>query len=192
MRDSGRHLVFNIVPRPAPSRYPVWRKTYLWLVSLAGAGICIGVLAAALAPSPGHHVQPVGGVLGSMGLLFSVWVGWYAHRVPLGGAVRDAKLMLRERRKALGIVRRNPALASELRIGRPDLPRSFRDGGLVDGNHVPASFLAELPGIDAELAERLVAVREKVGGFSSIADLEVTLDLPPGMVSKIKDRLIFR
>jgi hypothetical protein len=30
------------------------------------------------------------------------------------------------------------------------------------------------------------------GGFSSIADLEVTLDLPPGMVSKIKDRLIFQ
>jgi hypothetical protein len=201
--------------RPIPAKYPVWRKTYLWLISIAGAGTCIAVLAAALAPSPGNHYQPVGGVLGSLGLLFSIWIGWCAHRVPLGApdsapvtnslsegkpgitaandaVIRDSRDLLLARRKALAIVRDEPALATELRIGRPDLPRSFDDGGLVDVNHVPASFLVERPGIDAPLAERIVATRDEVGGFGSIADLEITLELAPMTIRQVKDRLIFR
>ena len=201
--------------RPIPAKYPVWRKTYLWLISIAGAGTCIGVLAAALAPSPGNHYQPVGGVLGSLGLLFSIWIGWCAHRVPLGApdsapvtnslsegkpgitaandaVIRDSRDLLLARRKALAIVRDEPDLATELRIGRPDLPRSFDDGGLVDVNHVPASFLVERPGIDAPLAERIVATRDEVGGFGSIADLEITLELAPMTIRQVKDRLIFR
>jgi hypothetical protein len=193
----------------------VWRKTYLWLISIAGAGTCIAVLAAALAPSPGNHYQPVGGVLGSLGLLFSIWIGWCAHRVPLGApdsapvtnslsegkpgitaandaVIRDSRDLLLARRKALAIVRDEPDLATELRIGRPDLPRSFDDGGLVDVNHVPASFLVERPGIDAPLAERIVATRDEVGGFGSIADLEITLELAPMTIRQVKDRLIFR
>ncbi|MGD0936076.1 MAG: helix-hairpin-helix domain-containing protein [Streptosporangiaceae bacterium] len=193
----------------------MWRKTYLWLISIAGAGTCIAVLAAALAPSPGNHYQPVGGVLGSLGLLFSIWIGWCAHRVPLGApdsapvtnslsegkpgitaandaVIRDSRDLLLARRKALAIVRDEPDLATELRIGRPDLPRSFDDGGLVDVNHVPASFLVERPGIDAPLAERIVATRDEVGGFGSIADLEITLELAPMTIRQVKDRLIFR
>jgi DNA uptake protein ComE-like DNA-binding protein len=89
-------------------------------------------------------------------------------------------------------VRDDPDLATDVRIGRPDLPRSFDDGGLVDVNHVPASFLVKLPGIDAPPAERIVATRHEVGGFGSIADLEITLELAHMTVSQVKDRLIFR
>jgi hypothetical protein len=205
-----------ITVRPMPAKYPVWRKTYLWLISIAGAGTCIGVLAAALAPSPGNHYQPVGGILGGLGLLFSIWIGWCAHRVPLGApdsapvanstgegkpgsitaaneaVIRDSRDRLLARRKALAIVRDNPDLATELRIGRPDLPRSFDDAGLVDVNHVPASFLVELPGIDAPLAERIVAARDEVGGFVSISDLEITLELASMTISQVKEHLIFR
>lgn len=211
-------------------RHPVWRKTYLWVFSLAGTGICIGVLAAALVPSPGQPVRPIGGILGGLGLAFSVWIGWCAHRVPLraGAAVQPApvgtaqpgpdlaeplgrimdaplasatdmqaspilaaRLNLQRRQEALAILRRDPALASELRIGRPDLPRSFDDGHLVDANHVPAPFLAVVPGIDQALAEKIASTREEVGGFSSIADLEVTLNLPPEIVSQLQDYLVF-
>ncbi|GAA4628258.1 hypothetical protein GCM10023196_043850 [Actinoallomurus vinaceus] len=42
----------------------------------------------------------------------------------------------------------DPAMAWELRIGRPDLPRRFDDGGLVDVNHVPPQVLASLPGMN--------------------------------------------
>jgi hypothetical protein len=44
-------------------------------------------------------------------------------------------------------------LAAELRIGRPDLPRHFDDGGLIDVNTVPAQVLSRLPGLRPEEAE---------------------------------------
>lgn len=106
----GHRARFNIVPQPTPSRYPVWRKIYLWLISLAGAGICIGVLAASLAPSPGNKYEPVGGILGSLGLLFAAWIGWYAHRVSLGKA-KDARLSSREPRISKHGQRSKPMLA---------------------------------------------------------------------------------
>lgn len=102
-----------------------------------------------------------------------------------------ARLEMQRRREALAILQRDPHLATELRIGRPDLPRTFDDGHLVDANHVPAPFLAVVPGITPALAEKIAGVRDQVGGFSSIADLEVTLDLPPEIVSQTQDYLIF-
>ena len=39
------------------------------------------------------------------------------------------------------MVQTNPALARELRIGRPDLPRQY-DGALVDINRVPVAAWA--------------------------------------------------
>ena len=44
-------------------------------------------------------------------------------------------------------------LARELRIGRPDLPRQYDDGGLVDVNNVPVGVLAEL---EAQLRIRIL------------------------------------
>ncbi|GAB3997477.1 hypothetical protein GCM10029992_20460 [Glycomyces albus] len=40
----------------------------------------------------------------------------------------------------------DPMLAKRLAIGRPDLPRQFDDGGLVDLNHAPSQVLTSLPG----------------------------------------------
>jgi hypothetical protein len=82
----ARKLISVIVPRPELPRHPIWRKTYLWLISLAAMITCIEVLAATLAPPPGRHYQPMGGLLGILGLLISAWIGWYAHRVPLSAA----------------------------------------------------------------------------------------------------------
>ena len=52
-------------------------------------------------------------------------------------ALADANARLRLRRKAHRLFVTNSALADELRIGRPDLPRRFDDGGLIDVNHAP-------------------------------------------------------
>jgi DNA uptake protein ComE-like DNA-binding protein len=89
-------------------------------------------------------------------------------------------------------VAKNPSLAVELRIGRPDLQQSFDDGGLVDVNHVPAKVLAALPGLNEEIAEKIVSQRDGVGGFTSSADLEVTLGIPPVTLDEARDRLMFR
>jgi hypothetical protein len=57
----------------------------------------------------------------------------------MAAALADRKL----REQARAVVAGDPALARELRIGRPDLPRQFDDGGLIDVNHVPEQVLVD-------------------------------------------------
>ena len=85
----------------------------------------------------------------------------------------------------------NPMLAHELGIGRPDLVSRFDDGGLVDVNHSPLEVIAGLPGIDVKTAERIVMTRLQLGGFTSVDELSVTLDLPPTQLDGVSDRLLF-
>ena len=78
-----------------------------------------------------------------------------------------------------------------MQIGRPDLPRSFDDGGLVDLNRVPATVIAELPGFTAELAQRVVSVRGSRGGFLTADDLVVFAGVPVDVLELCRDRLLF-
>ncbi|MGH3374941.1 MAG: ComEA family DNA-binding protein, partial [Actinoallomurus sp.] len=83
------------------------------------------------------------------------------------------------------------ALARDLRIGRPDLPREYDDGGLIDVNHVPPPALTLLSGVTTEIAERIVATREHVGLFTSAEELVITADLHPDLMPEIKEYGIF-
>jgi DNA uptake protein ComE-like DNA-binding protein len=83
-----------------------------------------------------------------------------------------------------------PALAHELGVGRPDVPGAD-DYGLVDVNHCPAAALTRLPGVTEDLASRIVSQREQAGGFSSVEDLGVLLDLPPVTVDGLRDTAVF-
>ncbi|WP_251063672.1 MULTISPECIES: helix-hairpin-helix domain-containing protein [unclassified Streptomyces] len=103
--------------------------------------------------------------------------------VRTGGAdpALGAALQRRQRRaEARRILERDPSLARELRIGRPDLPRQFDDGGLIDVNHVPVAVLATLPGFTPELAERVARSRDEHHGFAFVQELEVYANLPGG------------
>jgi hypothetical protein len=103
-----------------------------------------------------------------------------------------AVLRQRERRRiAREIVTADPALATELRIGRPDRGPGFDDGGLVDVNQVPASVLAALPGFDDTMAARVVSARQRIGGLRSGADLVVHADIPNEVAARLDDRLLF-
>ncbi|MFB4318113.1 BTAD domain-containing putative transcriptional regulator [Actinomadura sp. 21ATH] len=75
------------------------------------------------------------------------------------------------REQARVLLLHHPAVAAELRVGRPDLPRTFDDGGLVDVNAVPEHVLAGLPGLDPYHAKLIVAVRDARGPYASIDDL---------------------
>jgi hypothetical protein len=102
-----------------------------------------------------------------------------------------ARQRLRRRSDARKIATRDPKLAHELGIGRPDLYRGFDDGGLVDVNHSPVYVIADLPGVDMQTAVEIVAVRSEVGGFDSIDELSVTVNLPPTQLDGVADRLLF-
>src|SRR5690606_9827239 len=104
-----------------------------------------------------------------------------------------AKAMFRRmlREKARELAERDPSLARELRIGRPDLPREYDDGGVVDVNHAPASVIATLPGMTPHLAEEVVRVRERLGRFVSAEDVAVAVNLSPHVVPELAEHSVY-
>jgi hypothetical protein len=106
-------------------------------------------------------------------------------------AIAAANMRRELRRQAREHAAEDPALARELRIGRPDLPRQYDDGGLIDVNHVPAPALTMLSGVTPEVAERIVSTRDHVGRFSSAEELVATADLHPDLTPEIKEYGIF-
>jgi DNA uptake protein ComE-like DNA-binding protein len=102
----------------------------------------------------------------------------------------EAQQREQRRARALRLVKQNPKRALQLGVGRPDVKGSF-DGGLVDVNHANAKALATLPGVDADKAKQIVELRESADGFSSADDLDVVLDLEPGTLAQLRERVVF-
>jgi hypothetical protein len=93
------------------------------------------------------------------------------------------------RQEARTLAARDPLLARELRIGRPDLARQYEDGGLVDLNTAPAHAIADVCELSPEDAEKIVSTRQLAGGsFSNIDELIVLVDLPPEAWDRVRDR----
>lgn len=96
------------------------------------------------------------------------------------------------RETARGIAAADPQQALDLRIGRVDLSdRPFPDGGLVDVNNVSAKALARHLTLSDERAAETVRTRAAIGGFASVDDLSVTMDLPARHLDAVADRLVF-
>lgn len=96
------------------------------------------------------------------------------------------------RAHARALVERDPAMARELGIGRPDRPgRDYPDGGLVDVNHVPVDVLADTLGMPVELAKNIVAIREQVGDLKNLDDLLMLLNTDGHDVAPYGQRLVF-
>lgn len=95
------------------------------------------------------------------------------------------------RERARELAARDPMMARELRIGRPDLPRSFDDGGLIDVNSAPPAVLAQLPGLTPQLVDQIVRIREQVTSFISAEDLSAAAGLPAYLTDDIAEYAIF-
>lgn len=100
-------------------------------------------------------------------------------------------LTARERRvEAARLADQDPQLARELGIGRPDLPRQYDDGGLVDINHVPTAVLVEDLGLGQEDAKKLVDAREHVGRFIAFDDLVALAGIDQAVCDRIRDHVV--
>jgi hypothetical protein len=93
-----------------------------------------------------------------------------------------AERRLRERHEAQKLARERPELAKELRLEHV---------GLVDVNHAPAAELQTLPGVDAALAARIVALRDRIDGYESLEDFGNVLDLEGDVVERLRDHTVF-
>jgi len=106
-------------------------------------------------------------------------------------AVAAALALRAKREEARTLVARDPALARDLRIGRPDLPRQYDDGGLVDINTAPPSVIAQCCGLDAHAAEQINRARQQHPvPFQSVDELLVLAELDVTAWDLIRERAV--
>ena len=150
-----------------------------FIIALAG---CAATHAAVLF-RPSRSVAPLGAA--------SAGAGSLSTRQRNQAALAAAKDKLDRRKEARHLVATNPALARDLKIGRPDLPRDYDDGGLVDVNHVPVGVFSSGLGLTPIEARDVVAARDKLGRFVSAEELCEYTQLSPDRVDELRDLMIF-
>jgi len=173
-------------------RWLWWSGVYL-VLSAASLGLILG-------RDPGGPADSWDEQLGAWLGLFSWGVSFvhalavrkeFLERVEVldDPALGAAEAKLRRRELARRLANENPARARELGIGRPDVAGAFH-GGLVDINHAPADTIDRLPGMNKQLARRIVQVREEINGFSSLEDAGHVLNLPAPLVDRMRARVV--
>ncbi|RZU71773.1 DNA-binding SARP family transcriptional activator [Micromonospora kangleipakensis] len=180
--------------------YAVWRRS--WRTAIAAACylalvvafvVAFGDLEAEAEPSDldmltvlGLVIAWLGGALHVVLLNRGVWATVTGRRRDRPG---EARRLLREQARYL--LHHYPAARYDLRIGRPDLPRTFDDGGLVDINAVPEQVVAALPGLTPAQYQQVVMDRWLRGPFTSMEELAGRCLLPPTLTDSLRDLLVF-
>ncbi|MGY1792836.1 hypothetical protein ACI796_02480 [Geodermatophilus sp. SYSU D00525] len=96
----------------------------------------------------------------------------------------------RRRDEARSLFMRDPALARELGIGRPDLGRGYDDGGLVDINTAPAAVIASRLELDTATAHAIVDARSVRGGYYALSELFIDVALPVHAQERLNERTV--
>ncbi len=109
---------------------------------------------------------------------------------PNAAAVAEVQAARRRREQAREMARRDPQMARDLRIGRPDLPRQYDDGGLVDMNSAPAATMTTWLGLSAGQSAQVVEARQQLSRYEHVEDLVNLAGLEPSTYDQVKDRVI--
>lgn len=109
---------------------------------------------------------------------------------PNPAAIAEVQAARRKREQAREVARRDPRMARDLRIGRPDLPRQYDDGGLVDVNSAPEGAMSKWLGLSAAQSAQVVEVRHQLTRFEHVEDLVNLAGLEPSTYDEVKDRII--
>jgi hypothetical protein len=101
------------------------------------------------------------------------------------------RLAARARRsEARSLAQSDPVLAQDLRIGRPDLPREYDDGGIIDLNSAPVDAIAAACSLELRVAERIVAARQKLASFNSLDEIFAFAEVEEGAAARIREYAI--
>jgi hypothetical protein len=122
------------------------------------------------------------------GCLHQVWLRRQVYHATPEPELAAALLARDRRTAARKLVADDPLIARELRIGRPDLPGDYDDGGLVDLNNAPAAMIATACELTPQTADNIVVARTECGGFLTVEDLFSLADIPLGAWDMVRDR----
>lgn len=168
-----------------------------WKLALCAAGyLALNVFAAvsmgATDPDLGNPPWDDLAMVALAGALF----GGIVHGIALGLDLPRWRPQLAEiearvrRQQARELLAAHPKVARELHIGRPDLERTFDDGGLVDVNAVPAGVLSAFTGLPPGRTAAIAADRARNGPLTTVEELISRGLLPPAELDRVRDRLI--
>lgn len=102
-------------------------------------------------------------------------------------AVRQVLQARAKREQARDLAAKDPLMARELRIGRPDLAGDYDDGGLVDIASAPETAIAQVLDLTLEQAAGIVAIRDTA---IAVEDLFSLTDLPVSTWDRVRDRAV--
>lgn len=123
----------------------------------------------------------------------AVWAVPAGPPVPVarlsGDEVVDRARRLREQARRTAAA--DPMLAKRLGIGRPDLPRQYDDGGLVDLNHAPPWVLLTLPGVTERSARQIRDRVERSGPFGNLGEVMVVVEISPTFEHHLNEYCVF-
>ncbi|MFE9688617.1 BTAD domain-containing putative transcriptional regulator [Micromonospora sp. NPDC005806] len=192
-------LTFGFLTWLVLAVYAAWRRS--WRTALAAIwylGLVVGfVWAFADLDSEAEATDLE--MLSLLGLIIA-WIGGALHVLLLNRGVWAVVTGRRDRRaedrrllreQARFLLHHHPAARFELRIGRPDLPRTFDDGGLIDINAVSGSVIGTLPGLTTPQYQQLIMDRWLRGPYTSMEDLAARCMLPPTATDALREILVF-
>jgi DNA uptake protein ComE-like DNA-binding protein len=130
----------------------------------------------------------------------AVWLACVVLAVVVAAVTRKAATDLpavgaelrrrRERDEYRRLVRNDPGLARSLAVGRPDVQRSYSDGGLLDLNALPVVALVEFGPMSTDDAQRIVARRQQLGRLTSLDDL-ASAGVTAGTLDRLRENAVF-
>jgi hypothetical protein len=175
------------------------RRTRDWLVFAGYLAASLTVLVLMSISGPDDAVAATGGTLAIALMSAGAVHAFLAFRpMPQAAgslaseqALTAARARMHRRRQARELAEHNPVLARDLKIGRPDLPHDYDDGGLVDVNQAPGDVLVSCLGLTPAESAAVIAARDQIGKFSSPEELSVYAQLPPGRVDALRDWMMF-
>jgi hypothetical protein len=196
---------FGVLTWAVVLSYALWRRS--WRLAVAGVGyflLVVGLVVVVFQEVPDDEELPDSQFLYLLCAIAVCWLVGTVHVLLLNpdlwsavtrlfwtGGQRAAEQQRVRREQARYLLQHYPAARYELRIGRPDLARTFDDGGLVDLNAVSDQMLAGLPGLTGEQRRQVAVDRWLRGPYGSLEELAARCQLPPAATEQLRDLLLF-
>ena len=95
-----------------------------------------------------------------------------------------------EREQYRNLARRDPILARNMAVGRPDLSRNYSDGGLLDLNALAADALSHFGALSIEDTQQIVAARQ-YARLANLDDLIARSQLSEPTIARLRETAIF-